>query len=829
MSDHPQNPQPSAAPESYGASSIQYLKDLDGVRRRPAMYIGDTADAGFHHLLWEVVDNAVDEGLAGYCKNIVVTLNEDGSATVSDDGRGIPVDLHPEERVPAIELVFLKLHAGGKFDGQAYAVSGGLHGVGAAVVNALSEWLEVEVYKDGKEHHISFARGKKKSDLKVVSGGSKRRGTRVTFRPDRQVFSHDGFDYDRVRNRLREMAYLMGSYGLSIALEDARDGRREVFHYPAGLLAYINDLTEGKENITGVVQFGKDVEEGGRRYGVEVALRYTNDWNEGVYSFVNNIRTPEGGTHLAGFRAALTRTLNNWVKQSDVLKKKDEELPTGEDYRAGLYAVVSVKVPDPQFEGQTKAKLGSREVQSIVESVVGEALAAHVDQHPEQARAIARKVLLARDAREAARKQRDLVRRKGALSSGSLPGKLADCQSREREQTELFLVEGDSAGGSAKTGRDRRFQAILPLRGKIINVEKNSENKVLANAELQTIIQALGAGMGEEFEPDKVRYGKVVIMADADVDGSHIRTLILTFLFRQMRGLIDAGRVWVAMPPLYQVTKKGQKNGRYLHTEEQLRAAVLDLALDHTSVSLPPQAAGTLASHAPQPPLSGAALRQLAAALGALEQALAGFRGERRGADARDYLAAADPARGLPLHLAVSTKDKSRTFFWSDDEHDAFLDRHAGAAVWDGPGSAVAREEADLLDFSFHEREEVQEALAAVAALGYPLRPAGPKARIAAEAGKERRELEDPLDLLRVLRELGQKSVDVQRYKGLGEMNPEQLWESTMNPGTRRMKQIILEDAYEADRIFSMLMGDETEPRRRYIEEHALEVSNLDV
>ncbi|TAH37163.1 MAG: DNA gyrase subunit B [Planctomycetota bacterium] len=813
----PEN-QPDQQPENYGASSIQYLKDLDGVRRRPAMYIGDTADAGFHHLLWEIVDNAVDEGLAGHCKSIVVSLNEDGSATVTDDGRGIPVDLHPEEKVPAIELVFLKLHAGGKFDGKAYAVSGGLHGVGAAVVNALSEWMEVEVYKDSQVHHISFARGRKKTDLRVT-GASRRRGTRVTFRPDRQIFSHEGFDYDRVRNRLREMAYLMGSYDLSIILEDARDGRKETFHYPDGLRSYINDLTEGKENITEIIQFNKDLEEGGRRYGVEIALRYTNDWNEGVYTFVNNIRTPEGGTHLAGFRAALTRTLNSWLKQSDLLKKKDDELPAGEDYRAGLYAVVSVKAPDPQFEGQTKAKLGSREVQSIVEAVVGECIGAYVDKHPEASRAILRKVLLARDAREAARKQRDLVRRKGALSSGSLPGKLADCQSRDREETELYLVEGDSAGGSAKGGRDRRFQAILPLRGKIINVEKNSANRVLANNELQTMIQAIGAGMAEEFDADKVRYGKVVIMTDADVDGSHIRTLILTFLFRQMRGLIDAGRVYVAMPPLYQVMKKGNKGGQYLHTEEQLRAAVLDLALDAASVSLPG------AKH----PLTGAALRSLADALATLEKIMGGFRGERRGLEAREYLAAWDPQRGLPTHAVVTTADNQRHFFWNEEDRDAFLEARRELLVWSGPESGAAREEADLLSLVFHERNDVDAALAAAAQAGVPLPPSTWNGGFVAELGKERREVPTPLDLLRALRDIGQKSVDVQRYKGLGEMNPEQLWESTMNPATRKMKKIILEDAYEADRIFSMLMGDETEPRRRYIEEHALEVSNLDI
>ncbi|RMH01675.1 MAG: DNA topoisomerase (ATP-hydrolyzing) subunit B [Planctomycetota bacterium] len=802
---------------TYDSQSIQYLKDLEGVRKRPAMYIGDTDFAGFHHLLWEIVDNSVDEALAGYCDQVHVILNEDGSATVTDNGRGIPVGIHPEEGMPAVELVMTKLHAGGKFDGKAYAVSGGLHGVGISVVNALSEWTEVEVFQNGQVHHIAFSRGNTTSPLRVT-GKTERRGTRVSFRPDREIFQHDGFDWDVVRNRLREMAYLMGSTGLRIVLEDARSGKQETFHYPEGLVAYIQDLTEGKEAITEVVRFEREVEHAGKSYGVEIALRYTNDWHEGVFSFANNIRTADGGTHLSGFRAGLTRTLNAWLKQSDLLKKG--EAPTGDDYKAGLYAVVSIKIPDPQFEGQTKGKLGSREAASIVESVTNECLGEYLDSHPEAARAILRKALLARDAREAARKQRDLVRRKGALSSGSLPGKLADCQSRNRDETELFIVEGDSAGGSAKTGRDRRFQAILPLKGKILNVEKNTANRVLANQELQTMIQAIGAGVGEDFDPDKARYGKIIIMTDADVDGSHIRTLILTFLFRQMRELIEAGRVYVAQPPLYLLKKKSAKHGRYIQDEESLRRALLAAAIDGAEVAVPtPDGERTLA---------GAELERAVAALERLEGCLAAFRGGRRGVDARDWIAAAGE-RGLPVCLVVPAGGGEGRWFWSEAERDEYLAGLGGARVWDGPDSAVPREEADHLVFTFHEREEVQAALTAAAAAGLPAGAEAWNGGLVARHGKEERRVAGPLELLAALRELGQKNIEVQRYKGLGEMNPEQLWESTMDPARRSLKRIVLEDAFEADRIFSMLMGDETEPRRRYIEEHALEVSNLDI
>jgi DNA gyrase subunit B len=811
-------------PAEYDSTSIQFLKDLEGVRRRPAMYIGDTAFMGFHHLLWEIVDNSVDEALAGFATEVHVTLNRDGSATVLDDGRGIPVDMHPVEKVPAVELVLSKLHAGGKFDGKAYAVSGGLHGVGAAVVNALSESTVVEVFKGGKHHRIAFSRGLRTDELAVV-GKSEKRGTRVTFRPDRQMFQHDGFDFETVRTRLREMAYLMGSSGLKMVLEDEASGRKEIFHYPEGLVAYIRDLTEGRDPLTEIIHFLKDVEADGKTYGVEVALRYTDDWNEGIYSFANNIRTADGGTHLSGFRSGLTRTLNNVLKGLDLLKKS-EEAPAGEDYKAGLYAVISLKIPDPQFEGQTKGKLGSREAASVVEGVVNQQLGDYLDKHPEVARTVLRKALLARDAREAARKQRDLVRRKGALSSGSLPGKLADCQSKNRDETELYIVEGDTAGGSAKTGRDRRFQAILPLKGKILNVEKNNANRVLANTELQTMIQAIGAGIGDEFDPEKARYGKIIIMTDADVDGSHIRTLIMTFLFRQMRGLIDSNRVYVACPPLYRLQKKGAKEYRYIHEEDQLRAALTEAVAAHARLEAPDVGA-----------IEGDALRAVMGHLQRLDRAVGGMRIERRGCTAADFVAQAGETGELPIAVAVEVAGRKREFFWTHEDLEARLARTGSGAAWqEGQDGGATRDDAALWVFHLHERAPAQAALNALRALAFPLLSAPtPNGNGAAppayrlSSGKEERSATSALELVQAFRDLAMKQMDVQRYKGLGEMNPEQLWESTMDPARRMLKRIRLEDAFEADRTFSMLMGDETEPRRLYIEQHAHEVENLDV
>ncbi|MHC4838551.1 MAG: DNA topoisomerase (ATP-hydrolyzing) subunit B [Planctomycetota bacterium] len=806
-------------PNEYDSGSIQFLKDLEGVRKRPAMYIGDTAFAGFHHLLWEIVDNSVDEALAGHCSRIDVVLNADGSATVTDDGRGIPVDIHPEEGVPAVELVMSKLHAGGKFDGKAYAVSGGLHGVGISVVNALSEETEVLIDKEGKRHRITFSRGHKTSDLEVL-GDTERKGTQVTFRPDREMFQHEGFDWTTVRNRLREMAYLMGTSGLSIHLREEASGKEETFHYPEGLVSYIKDLTDDKDVLTDVVHFQREVEHGGKEHTVEVALRYTDDWHEGVYSFANNIRTADGGTHLSGFRAALTRTLNSFLKSADLLKKGDP--PSGDDYKAGLYAVVSIKIPDPQFEGQTKGKLGSREATPIVETVVNDCLGTYLEENPEAGRAVVRKAILARDARDAARKQRDLVRRKGALSSGSLPGKLADCQSRDTTKTELYIVEGDSAGGSAKTGRDRSFQAILPLKGKILNVEKNNANRILANQELQTMIQAIGAGIAEDFDPDKARYGRIIIMTDADVDGSHIRTLILTFFFRQMRELIEAGKVYVACPPLYRVQKKGSKSYRYLHDDDALREELMAHSIAGSRLVLP----GGVT-------VEGEELEPVLRQLQNLGRVLAGLKGGRRGVSAEEYLGQADERGELPAALAIDVASGTRNFFWKHADLDAYLaDLGDEVKVWSGAESKVPRDEAEHLVFHFPEKKQAQAAFMALRERGMSLGAADDGregALFQFDDGKEAQGLNSLRELIDAFRDFGMKGIEVQRYKGLGEMNPDQLWESTMDPETRYMKRIVLEDAYEADRTFSMLMGDETAPRRDYIEQHAHEVEDLDI
>lgn len=802
----------------YDSSSIQFLKDLEGVRKRPAMYIGDTAFSGYHHLLWEIVDNSVDEALAGFCTNVDIVLNEDGSATVTDDGRGIPVDIHPEEGVPAVELVMSKLHAGGKFDGKAYAVSGGLHGVGISVVNALSEKTVVEIYKDNTHYQIEFSRGVKTKDLFEV-GKTDKQGTRVTFTPDTEVFSHQGYEWDTVRKRLREMAYLMGTSGLKISLTDNVSGKDEKFHYPEGLVSYIKDLTEGKESLTDVVHFQKDIEYNEKSYNVEVALRYTNDWHEGVYSFANNIRTADGGTHLSGFRSALTRTLNIFLKSNNLLKKGD--MPSGEDYKAGLYAVVSIKLPDPQFEGQTKGKLGSREAAPIVETVVNECLGTYLEENPESGRQVVRKALLARDARDAARKQRDLVRRKGALSSGSLPGKLADCQSRDKSETELYIVEGDSAGGSAKTGRDRFFQAILPLKGKILNVEKNNANRILANQELQTMIQAIGAGIGDDFNPDKCRYGKVIIMTDADVDGSHIRTLILTFFFRQMKELIEAGKVYVACPPLFRLQKKGSKSFRYIHDEEELRESLMAHSTKDVSVSLP----GGVK-------VEGDSAEEALRNLQKIDRALSAMKGKRRGVSAEDYLAAADAEGNLPAALAIDVESGIENFFWKMADLDTYLAGLSEARIWDGFESEIPRDEANTLVFRYTEKPAVQPAFQKLRAIGVGFGASNDGAdspMFQFDDGKEVRSASSLSELVGMFRDQGMKGIEVQRYKGLGEMNPDQLWESTMDPTTRLMKRIILDDAFEADRTFTMLMGDETAPRREYIANHAHEIENLDI
>ncbi len=631
----------------YGASNIQVLDGIEHVRRRPAMYIGDVSSRGLHHLVYEITDNSVDEALGGYNDYIFISLNHDGSVTVRDKGRGIPTDIHPTKKKSALELVMTVIGAGGKFDKGAYKVSGGLHGVGASVVNALSEWCEVEVYRDGKIHHQRYEKGIPQSTVKVI-GKTKEKGTKTTFLPDRSIFKSCEYRYDTIADRMRELAYL--NRNLTIHVKDERDGREDTYHFEGGIREFVTFMDSSRMSLIKAPIYFEAEREGTI---VEIAFQYNDMYQENIFSYVNNINTHEGGTHVTGFRKALTRTLNYYGQKNDLFKNFKLSL-TGEDFREGLTAVISVKVPEPQFEGQTKTKLGNSETQSIVESLVNERLSEHIESHPGELKIILEKVMSAAVSRDAARKAKDLTRRKSALESSSLPGKLADCSINDPEHCELYIVEGDTAGGSAKQGRDRRFQAILPLKGKILNVEKSRLNKMLENEEIRTIIMALGTSIGDdEFDADKLRYGKIILMTDADVDGAHIRTLLLTFLFRYMRNLVESGRIYIAQPPLYLV-KSGKKSA----------------------------------------------------------------------------------------------------YAWDDDERD---------------------------------------------------------------------------DIIKEYESKGKDNVNVQRYKGLGEMNPEQLWSTTMDPETRTLQQVTIENAMEADKIFSTLMGDQVEPRRVFIETNAKYVRRLDV
>ncbi len=635
--------------KSYTAESITILKGLEAVRKRPAMYIGDVGQRGLHHLVYEIVDNSIDEALAGYCKNILVTINKDGSVTVEDDGRGIPTDMHPTEKKSALEVVMTMLHAGGKFDKSTYKVSGGLHGVGAAVVNALSEWAEVYIYRDGKTFYQKYKRGEPVDVVKNIGKDAKKTGTTTNFMPDHEIFKNRNFKFETLAERMRELAFLNPE--ITIKLTDKRDGNEEVFHYKGGIVEFVRYIDGTRKTVAKEPIFITGDREG---VAVEVAFEYCDDYRENLFSYVNDINTVEGGTHVSGFRSALTRTLKSYADKNN-LYKSDKINLTGDDFREGLTVVISTKVPEPQFEGQTKTKLGNGEVESIVQTIVNDRLGQYLEENPGIAKKVIEKAVNSAEAREAARKAREIVRRKNALESSNLPGKLADCSINDPEHCEIFIVEGDSAGGSAKQGRDRQFQAILPLKGKILNVEKARINKILENDEIKAIVQAIGAGLGdgEEFNASKARYGKVILMADADVDGSHIRTLLLTFFFRYMKELVELGMVYIAQPPLFKV-KKG----------------------------------------------------------------------------------------------------KSEQYAYSDEERE---------------------------------------------------------------------------DLVKELKKNGDGEIVVSRFKGLGEMNPEQLWETTMDPAKRTLLQVSIENAAEADRTFSILMGEEVDPRKEFIEKNAKYVRNLDV
>jgi DNA gyrase subunit B len=807
-------------PQAYNAESITVLEGLEAVRIRPAMYIGDTDVRGLHHLIWEVVDNSMDEALAGYAHYCSVVIDVDGSVSVADDGRGIPVDIHPTEGIPAVEVALTRIHAGGKFDKSTYKVSGGLHGVGVSCVNALSEWLEVSVAREGKVHRMRFERGDRAQELRVV-GTAEKTGTTVVFKPDFQIFRTVEIQYEIVAKRLREMAYLMGTRGIVIDLEDKRTGQKEHFEFPEGLRTFVQHVNKNKTVLhPDIIHFVKTVpapDYADREYEVELALQYTDTYQETVYTFVNNINTPGGGTHLAGLKAALTRSLNNYVKQAKLVKDASE-LPSGDDFREGLSAILSLKVPEPQFEGQTKDKLGNREAQGVVESAVSEALSTYLEEHPAAAKAIVLKALRAQAAREAARKARDLVRRKSALASGNLPGKLADCQSSDLAESELYLVEGDSAGGSAKMGRDRRYQAILPLKGKILNVEKARLDKMLAHSEIQIIISAMGTGIADEFDLSKLRYGKTIIMTDADVDGSHIRTLLLTFFFRHMRQLIDAGRLYIAQPPLYKV--KDKKFERYVTTEAALRQLLMERGIDALSI----EDARTRRQW------QSAELRVLCDDLRKLEDVAANVAPPWGGVSVSELIRSFDGKR-LPSHWAQV--GGVNHFFGTLAELDNFRElQRVGLRpgeklrVYEGPDGEQPRENSHMSVAHLAHTEELQKVLTALEAKGLEFRGGG-EWRVL--GGKEVQTCTEPLGLAAAVRKGAQSEIDIQRYKGLGEMDAGQLWESTMDPARRTLYKVEMEDAMTADEIFTILMSDGVEARRDYIDRHALEATNLDV
>jgi DNA gyrase subunit B len=804
--------------EDYTAASIKVLEGLDAVRKRPAMYIGDVSVYGLHHLVYEVVDNSIDESMAGHCDEINVNVYRDGSVSVIDNGRGIPIGFREEQNKSALEVVMTTLHAGGKFDDKSYKVSGGLHGVGVSVVNALSEWLEVEVFRGNKIFRQTYERGVPTSKLEEV-GQTDRQGTRVNFKPDGDIFEVTEFDAPTLSKRLRELAFL--NKGITIVFNDERSGQEEQYHYEGGLRQFVEFLNKNKEPIhKDVIYIQKKLLEAENRFACEISFQYNDSYTTNLYSYVNNIFTKEGGTHVSGFRSALTRSVNRYAKQNGLIKENQKAL-SGDDLLEGLTAIIHVNLKDPQFEGQTKAKLGNREVAGQVETVVGDQLPTYLEENPTSAKAIVQKALLAAQAREAARKQRELVRRKGLLGSGGLPGKLADCSSRNADETELYLVEGDSAGGSAKAGRDRRFQAILPLKGKIINVEKARLDKVLGHNEIRTIITALGTGIGSEFDIEKLRYHRIIIMTDADVDGSHIRTLLLTFFYRQFRDLIEAGHLYVAQPPLYKIKKR--KRERYILSDREFVSAMIELGIEGTRLETEE---GALT-------LEGEKLRALLDATVEIEDIVSAL--EARGHRFTDLVRIGDEPR-IP-QLFVKTRNGSTAYLLDDEQFHSYRERQAkekGSAIsiWEVGDPPEEKEGADVEVYHIRQARRLTALLGEVGRLGVKpeLFANGDDPRIViVEDDDNRHRVNNLRSLLDVFQKIGQKGVDIQRFKGLGEMNPDQLWETTMDPEKRSLLKVRLEDAIKAEEIFTVLMGSNVEPRKEFIEANALEVKNLDI
>ena len=802
--------------KDYTAENIKVLQGLEAVRNRPAMYIGSTGIAGLHHLVYEVVDNSIDEALAGVCNKIDVIIHEGNNVTVEDNGRGIPVDLHKEQGKSAAEVVMTTLHAGGKFDSDSYQYSGGLHGVGVSVVNALSEFLEMEIYRDGKVYSQRYERGIPVTPLETI-GNTKRRGTKIKFRPDPDVFETLEFSYDTLCQRLRELSFL--NSGLKITVVDERADKKQEFQYKGGIVSFVEYLNKNKTTI-----HPKPIHLEGEKEGIyiDISLQYNDGYAENIFSFANNINTIDGGTHLIGFKSALTRTLNNYAANSSQFKNLKSSL-SGEDAREGLTGVISIKLPNPQFEGQTKAKLGNSEVKGLVEALINEKLAVYFEENPPVARRILEKVIDSARAREAARKARDLTRRKGLLESDSLPGKLADCQEKDPRESELFIVEGDSAGGSAKQGRDRRTQAILPLRGKILNVEKARFDQVLSNLEIKTLITALGTGIGEEeYNLDKLRYHRVIIMTDADVDGSHIRTLLLTLFYRQMFPLIERGYLYIAQPPLFRV-KKGKEEPKYLRSEEVLEDYLLEKGIENLRLILPGD----------KGQIGGKSLLEMVKKVIRLDKIL--HRLAKRKMDP-DILLAFAQQESFNKNSLKSEKEVNRAIeqvrktlkkekknkgeiefqMEKDPEHGSYNLR-----CFTSTNGSRMETSVDLELVSSGQFEEMRKLSQQLSSLGPP--------PFVLKTGESSQEVAGLSPLVEEIFSGAKKGLEIQRYKGLGEMNPEQLWDTTMNPETRTLLQVRLEDVVKTDEIFTILMGDQVEPRRDFIQRNALSVTNLDI
>jgi DNA gyrase subunit B len=843
----------------YGAAQIKVLEGLEAVRKRPAMYIGSTGPAGLHHLVYEIVDNSIDEALAGHCDQVNVTIHIDNSVTVVDNGRGIPVDRH-ESGKSAAEVVLTVLHAGGKFDNDSYKVSGGLHGVGVSVVNALSEVLELEIWRNGEVYQQTYERGVPVADIEVT-GTTKKRGTKVTFRPDTQIFETTEYSFDTLAQRLRELAFLNG--GVTITIDDERDGKSHKFLYEGGIVSFVEYLNQNKASVN-----EKPIYMRGEKDGIdtEIALQWNDGYAETLYSFANNINTHEGGTHLSGFRSALTRTVNSYAAKNNLTKDLKDSTISGDDIREGLTGVISVKIPRPQFEGQTKTKLGNTEVKGIVEQIVNDKLGAFLEQNPNVAKRVILKAVDAARAREAARKARDLVRRKGALDSSALPGKLADCQERDPALSEIYIVEGESAGGSAKQGRDRRFQAILPIKGKILNVEKARFDKMLGSDEIKTMIAALGTSIGpEDFDVLKLRYHRIIIMTDADVDGSHIRTLLLTFFYRQMRALIDNGYVYIAQPPLFRA-KRGRTE-TFIRDERELENWLIRRAVESRVLVLPDgtEVSGTQLEHKLEKLITFRKLLQVVERRGPTRDVIIALLDQGIRGSEKAFFTDRDRLQGFADSLGTKTRSAS---VQPDEEHQAF-----GIVIEDRTGGYPKYHRIDLdfvlttefrtLSTSYQDVKGIKapmivkttgagvdnaaddaaaEEAAGQAAAGdttiggaptddatklaaepKPVRPAG------AAAKDQHVKIESLDELVEFFIVAGKKGIAVNRYKGLGEMNPDTLWETTMDPTKRTLLQVKAEDHPAADLMFTTLMGDQVEPRRKFIEDNALDVKNLDI